>query len=244
MRYSPRVNYAFKKLFGLKENKKLLKYFMNLFLPADEQLIDFVFMESLLPFSEMTKYTIMNAKEVENIWTKIGSFHITGIDEKGRLYNFQIQLSDNMSYDQEMLMKLVSLYFHSQAPGEREIQKTIGIHIMNFDFQEEREDYHIQQCLETKEKDENTKPCRYHDDLEVHYIVLPKFKKNVEELESKLDYWTYFLTKGEEYERNNIPEIFKTEPELIEAFEALEGLYLDGSEEEIYERELKELRDG
>jgi hypothetical protein len=66
----------------------------------------------------------------------------------------------------------------------------------------------------------------------------------VEELESELDYWTYFLKKGEEYEGNNLPEIFKTETELIEAFEAIEGLYLNASEERIYKRELKELRDG
>jgi hypothetical protein len=94
MRYSPRVDYAFGKLFGLRENKEILKSFMNLFLPPDEQLIDFAFLESFLHAPELTKYTIMNAKEVEDIWTKTRLFHITGIDEKGRLYNFQIQLSE------------------------------------------------------------------------------------------------------------------------------------------------------
>jgi hypothetical protein len=64
----------------------------------------------------------------------------------------------------------------------------------------------------------------------------------VEELESKLDYWTYFLKKGKEYEGNNLPEILKTETELIEAFKALERIHLDPSEEKIYESELKELR--
>jgi hypothetical protein len=247
MRYSPRVNYAFMKLFGLKGNKKLLKSFMNLFLPPDEQLVDFAFMESLLDVSEITKYTIMNAKEVKNIWTKVGLFHITGTDEKGRLYNFQVQLSDEEGYDLYTLAKWTGIFFYSKAPGEPKIQKTMAIHITNFTFQEGGEDYHIPQCIESRGVKENgvrdTEPHYYFNDFELHHIVLPKFKKKVEELESKLDYWTYFLTKGEEYEGDNIPEIFKTETELKEAFEALERLYLNASEEKIYEKELKELRD-
>jgi predicted transposase/invertase (TIGR01784 family) len=217
---------------------------MNQFLPPDEQLIDFASMESLLDVSEITKYAIMNAKEEENKWAKVRLFSITDAYEKGRLYNFQIQLSDEEGYDQYTLAKWTVLFFYSKAPGEPKIQKTIAIHITNFDFDEERKDYHIQRIIGSMDVGkEDAKPFHYFKDYEIHYIVLPKFNKNVEELESKLDYWTYFLTKGEEYEGDNLPEIFKRDSELKEAFEALERLYLDPSEEKIYKSELKKFRD-
>jgi hypothetical protein len=98
MRYNPQVNYIFGKLFGSKENKKGLKSFMNIFLPPDEQLADFVSIDLLFQVPKITKEVIKNAKE-EDIWDKVPSFYITGTDEKGRLYNFQVQLSDEKEYD-------------------------------------------------------------------------------------------------------------------------------------------------
>jgi hypothetical protein len=74
--------------------------------------------------------------------------------------------------------------------------------------------------------------------LEFHFIELEKFskgKKPMYELQNKeLDKWAHFLTTADKYERDNLPELFKSESDLKAAFETLERLYLNRKEEEIY----------
>jgi hypothetical protein len=84
---------------------------------------------------------------------------------------------------------------------------------------------------------------KYSEHLEVHYIILEKFIKTVDKLESKLDYWMYFLAVVDKCKGDRMPIIFKTYKDLQDAYKTLQSLELEPSEEEIYERQLKKLRD-
>jgi hypothetical protein len=70
-----------------------------------------------------------------------------------------------------------------------------------------------------------------------------KLIKAMNELKSKSDYWIYFLAIVDEYGRDNMPEIFKTHRDLKVVYRNLQNSELNPSEEEIYEKQLKEFED-
>ena len=90
----------------------------------------------------------------------------------------------------------------------------------------------------------NTKTHRrYSEDLELHFIELKKFNKDFSHLTSALDRWITFLTKAERWERDFIPAELNHDPNIAKAAHALDVLSLDKDEREIYEAQLKWLRD-
>lgn len=96
-----------------------------------------------------------------------------------------------------------SLYYWSKLYAETiekgdayyELKKSIVINIVNFDIIEESKKYHSIFVL--KEKDEN---YQYNEDLEIHFIELPKFNiyKNISEL-NDLEEWITFKRKPDSH---------------------------------------------
>jgi uncharacterized membrane protein YheB (UPF0754 family) len=123
------------------------------------------------------------------------------------------------------------------GPGD-ETRKTINIHMMTLNRFKKEENCHFQVFLESPiMRDELS------EEFDIHFIVLEKFIKTVDKLKSKLDYWMYFLAIVDKCEGDMMPGIFKTHEGLQDVYKALQNLELDPSEEEIYEKQLKKLRD-
>jgi predicted transposase/invertase (TIGR01784 family) len=79
--------------------------------------------------------------------------------------------------------------------------------------------------------------------MELHFIELKKFDKDLSELTNRLDYWTTFLTTADQYNQETMPHVLKNDPEIGPMVKALDHLYLNKAEREIYEARLKWLRD-
>lgn len=77
----------------------------------------------------------------------------------------------------------------------------------------------------------------------MHFIELKKFNKDLAHLTTALDRWTVFLSKAEQWENNFIPQELKDEPGIGKAVQVLDTLSLNDEEREIYEAQLKWLRD-
>jgi predicted transposase/invertase (TIGR01784 family) len=75
-------------------------------------------------------------------------------------------------------------------------------------------------------------------DIEFHILELPKFTKTIEELESGLDAWLYFLRNGEMMETGALPAALR-EPSIVRAVEELTMLTQTEIERERYEARLK-----
>ena len=71
------------------------------------------------------------------------------------------------------------------------------------------------------------------EDFEFTFIELPKFKKKLEELETILDKWIYFIKEAENLEM--IPKEFESKEEFIEAFEIATQYTWDKKEMEVYD---------
>jgi predicted transposase/invertase (TIGR01784 family) len=238
MRYNPRVGYIFWRLFGLEENKTLLKSFVN---------------AALLPHKQLSEITLTYPDN--NKCMQSGKFHmpeIKGIDKEGFHYGIEMEVADKVDYSKLMLNEW-SKFFNKKSKKSNDsdlLRRKINIFVMNFDsFEREEKYHHVFDIFSQKSHQKNDgEALESEKRLELHFIELEKFSKgkkpNYGPQNKELDKWTNFLATAASYERNSLPELFKSDSDLNAAFEALEGLDLNKKEEKTYKNQLKLLRDG
>jgi predicted transposase/invertase (TIGR01784 family) len=123
-----------------------------------------------------------------------------------------------------------------------ELRKTIVISLINFDYfidteGEERYNRRIGLTdLDTGKIYEQT------DGLELIFVELKKFKKELPEIHSTLERWITFLNKAHEYSKDNLPKELATE-EIKKAMEELEVMYFNETEQEHYESQQRRYLD-
>ncbi len=132
--------------------------------------------------------------------------------------------------------------FYSTFPIQKQAEKgnwnfklkyIFCIGILGFEMPGENEDYIHR--IQLKEQKNNL----FYDKLTFIFAELPKFKKDIDELETHLEKWFYFLKNLDDFDE--IPEIFKEEV-FIEALEKAEKAKMSIEESERYERNLKYFR--
>lgn len=222
---NPRVDFAFKILFGSEENTDILLPFINSILSLPNPLTELTLLN---PYNHITHST-----------DKLSILDIKARDGFGHLYNIEMQMTDQVGYSQRALYYWSKLYSQQLKEGEdfATLNKTISIHVLNFNHFDEADYHNIYHILNAKTK------TRSFEDLELHFIELKKFDKDLAHLTTALDRWATFLSKAEQWDRDFIPEELKIDPAIEKAAQALDMLSLDEEEREIYEAKLKWLRD-
>lgn len=226
MSLNPRVDFAFKKLFGSEENKDCLISLINSIVSEEDRIVDVVLLN---PY---------NAKEYRE--DKLLILDIKAKDERGQYYNIEMQIANEIHYNQRALYYWSKLYAGQLKEGGiyNDLRKTISINVLNFNhFSREEGYHHIFHLLHAKSH------RRYFEDLELHFIELEKSDKDLAHVKTALDRWAIFLTKVDDYRNNNIPPELQADPTVAKAIETLEHLYLDDQERMLYEDQLKCWRD-
>lgn len=229
---NPRVDIAFKKIFGVEENKDLLISLINSVVSKEDQV------------AQVTILNPYNPKNFKN--DKLSVLDIKAEDETGKKFNIEIQISDEADYDKRALYYWARLYTEQLKTGEdySTLCKAIGIHILNFTSIPLVDKYH--NVFNVREKENN---LLYFEDLELHTIELKKFTNNLSEelndlvikVKDSLDVWVAFLTRHELLNKENLP-IPLDEPTLKKALNVLEVMNFSPEEREAYEEHLKWLR--
>jgi predicted transposase/invertase (TIGR01784 family) len=233
MRYkvSPRVDIAFKKLFGVEENKDLLISLLNSIVGVEDQVAD------------LTILNPYNAKNFRNDKLSILDIKAKGLD--GKRFNIEIQISDEADYDKRALYYWAKLYTEQLKASEDYsfLSKAIGIHILNFTSIPETEKYH--NVFHIKEKETG---LLYFKDLELHTIELKKFITEQEDLSdlllkirSSLDMWIAFLTRHDLLKVDMLPKDLDNY-NLKKALAVIDVMNFSEEEREAYEDHLKWLR--
>jgi predicted transposase/invertase (TIGR01784 family) len=222
---NPRVDFAFKKLFGSEENKAILIAFINAILPESEQMCD---VELLNPYNQPARAD-----------RKLSILDIKAQDKQGRQYNIEMQLTDQVHYNQRALYYWSKFYSDQLLEGEpfSALHKTISIHILNFNYFDEPEYHHTFRVLNIR-----THKC-YFEDLELHFIELEKFDTSVEQISTALDRWATFLKRAGAYQADRLPATLGCDQAIVQAMTSLERLNLSDEEYQVYEEQLKWLRD-
>ncbi len=229
---SPRVDIAFKKIFGVEENKDLLISLINSIVGKEDQVKDVTLLNPYNPQSfTRDKLSILDIKA-------------KGID--GKRFNIEIQISDEADYDKRALFYWAKLYTEQLEVAEdySTLSKAIGIHILNFISIPEVDKYHNVFHITEKESGDS-----YFKDLELHTIELKKFSKDsneelsdiISKVKDSLDMWLAFLTRNDLLQPNDLPKALNDD-KLKKALNVLEVMNFSSSERDAYEDHLKWLR--
>jgi len=227
---NPKIDLVFKKLFGKEQNINLLKSLVNSILPKDEQVTT---LELKNPYNPS-----------DYLSGKISYLDIKATDEKGKWYDIEIQVAPYDFFGFRLLFYWAKMY-SSQLKTKQtyeDLRKTIVISLINFDYfidNEGEERYHRRiglTDLDTGKIYEQT------DGLELIFVELKKFKKELPEIHTTLERWITFLNKAHEYSKDNLPSELATE-EIKRAMEVLEVMYFNETEQEHYESQQRRYLD-
>ncbi|WP_243018636.1 MULTISPECIES: Rpn family recombination-promoting nuclease/putative transposase, partial [Candidatus Cardinium] len=188
---------AFKKIFGVEENKDLLIALINATVSPEDQVV------------EVTLLNPYNPKSFSN--DKLSILDIKAVGENGKRFNIEIQITDESDYDKRALYYWAKLYTEQLKVSQNysTLNKAIGIHILNFISITDSKKYHNVFHITEKESG-----LPYFTDLELHTIELSKFSNNpnedltslLQKIKNSLDIWTAFLTRNDLLNKDNLPE--------------------------------------
>lgn len=229
---NPRIDVAFKKIFGVEENKDLLISLINSIVSSEDQVTD---------------VTLLNPYNPQNFRNdKLSILDIKALGADGKRFNIEIQITDEADYDKRALYYWAKLYTEQlQASQEySSLSKAIGIHILNFTSIPDIVKYH--NVFHIAEKDSG---LLYFKDLELHTIELNKFTNNPKEgladilkkVVNSLDMWSAFLTRHDLLNKDSLPKELDN-ASLKKALTVLDVMNFTKEERDAYEDHLKWLR--
>ena len=229
---NPRIDIAFKKIFGTEENKDLLISLINSIVGEEDHVVD------------VTLLNPYNQKNFKN--DKLSILDIKAEGDHGKKFNIEIQITDEADYDKRALYYWAKLY--AEQLKERDdygtLEKVIGIHILNFTSILDSKKYHNAFHITEKETG-----IHYFKELELHTIELKKFNdilgKEFEDIGSKiqnaLDLWSAFLLRRDLLSKVKLEASLDDAP-VKKAINVLNVMSFSDEEREIYEGKLKWLR--
>jgi predicted transposase/invertase (TIGR01784 family) len=203
---NPKIDFAFKKIFGSEDSKDILISFLNaLIYEAQPVIYDLEILNPYLaPKIRGVKDTYLDIKakitdsetgEQRIVIIEMQVLNIEGF-EKRILYNaaksYSVQLTTGQGYN--LLNPVIAL--------------TITDFVMFADLP------NVTSRFVLKEKDFLIDYPIY--DIELIFVELPKFKKNLPELKNIIDKWLFFLNNARKLQ--NIPATMDTIPEIKKAF--------------------------
>jgi predicted transposase/invertase (TIGR01784 family) len=215
---NPKTDFAFKKIFGSKKSKDILISFLNAILYQERPIIKDL--EILDPYQAprikgmKDSYLDVKATLTTNttVIIEMQVLNVLGF-EKRVLYNaakaFSTQL--NVGEDYTLLNPVIALTitdFEMFANGSKIISRFV-----------------------LKEKEDLT---TYSDDIELVFVELPKFGKSLEELDTLVDKWLYFLRSANQLD--TIPPTMGEVPAITHAFEVARQSKLSRKELELLEK--------
>jgi predicted transposase/invertase (TIGR01784 family) len=219
----PKVDYAFKHLFGRDATRPLLIDVLDSVLePAPGHSIRDL--DLLNPF---------NPKEALD--DKLSILDIKARDQSGRQFNAEMQILAFRYYEKRILYYWSRLHQQQLREGQDylELKPTISVSFLDHILFPQAPDYHLRfRLLET------TRRFPFTADLEFHILELPKFTKSAGELESGLDVWLYFLRNAERMDPEALPAALDR-PVVHRALEELKVLSQTDQERERYEARRK-----
>ena len=223
MKLNPRVDFAFKLIF--EQHKDMLMSLINAVVSEKDQVQD---IEVRNPYTQKM-----------HMGSKFAVLDIKAQATNGTFYNIEVQVTDDLHYDKRSLYYWAKLYSEQLISGDNyaDLQKTVGIHILNFDLLDEPHYHNVFHVLNTKSQK------KLSDMLEMHYIELPKVPTDFQYIQNTLDRWGAFLARAERYTKSTLPDALASDPMIRKAMHVFETTLLEDDALETYEARLKWLRD-
>ncbi|WP_445246555.1 Rpn family recombination-promoting nuclease/putative transposase [Microcoleus sp. OTE_8_concoct_300] len=216
---NPKTDYAFKKIFGSSESKDILISFLNAMIYdgnptiADLEIIN----PNLPPRVEGLKDTYLDVK------AKL-------VD--GTLVIIEMQVLNVESFGKRVLYNAAKTYAFQLQKGEgyRMLKPVIALTLTDFEMFPNSE----RLISRFVYKEASTNLIYTDNNIELVFVELPKFTKEVDQLETLADKWIYFM----KYARTitDVPPVMDSVPEIHQAFDIANQVNLSPEELEDIER--------
>jgi predicted transposase/invertase (TIGR01784 family) len=207
-------DFVFKRIFGSESNKDILLNFLN----------------SILKNSELITLELLDREiDPEYISDKYARLDILAKTVKGTLINIELQVRNHFNIEKRTLFYWAKLYQNQlkASEGHETLKKTITINIVNFSCLPNNNRYHNIFHLREGETGHILL-----DDIEIHFLELPKMRRLKLSQPTKLEKWLMYLNNvsGEEME-----DIAMSEPMIQKAISCEEILIKNDRERRLYE---------
>ncbi|AIQ29306.1 hypothetical protein P40081_14950 [Paenibacillus sp. FSL P4-0081] len=220
----PRVDFVFKRIFGSENNKDVLLAFLNR-----------IFTEAGEP--PLTEIILMNPyTDKDDPLDKQSIFDVYAKTSEGKLIDIEMQLFNKYDIEKRTLFYWSKRYASQLSEGDKypELKKCVMINILNYSFLK-NDQYHNVFHLR-----EDLTGVSLIDDIEVHFLELPKLDERSVPSEGGLINWLLFL-KGADTSHWEVLKM--NEPGLEKAMDTLQYLSQDSDARRLYEARQKYLHD-
>ena len=213
----PKIDFAFKKIFGSSDSKDILINFLNAILYEAQPLI-----EDLEIIDSQPENPTLGAQETR--------LDVKATINGDRIALVEIQLINVPSFGNRVLYNAAKSYSQQLTGKDRyeRLKTVISLKIADFEMFENQPEFMSRFVFQEKEQQFECPDTA----IELVFIELPKFSKELAELETTADQWIYFLENTSTLE--TVPETLSAVPEIQKAFRI-------ASEENFTQEELNEL---
>ena len=215
---NPKTDFAFKKIFGSKQSKDILIGFLNTILYQEKPVI--------LDLEIIDPYQAPRIKGMKDSYLDVKAT-ITG----NKTVIIEMQVLNVLGFEKRVLYNAAKAFSIQLRLGEDYtlLNPVIALTITDFDMFEGNNKVISRYRL--KEKDDLTD---YSDDIELVFVELPKFNKQLSELETLSDKWLYFLKAANTL--TSVPPTMEEVPEINHAFEVARESKLTPEELDVLEK--------
>ena len=199
---NPKIDFAFKKIFGSAQSNDILISFLNAILYEGRSIIESL--EILDPYL---------APQIAGV--KNSYLDVKALLNDGTFVIIEMQVLKVQAFGKRVLYNAAKTYALQLTRGElyQQLRPVIALTITDFEMFSGHQD--IISHFVFKER---TRLSDYlQNDIELVFVELPKFKKELDQLENITDKWIYFIkTTGT---LNEVPQTMATVPQIQKAFE-------------------------
>lgn len=215
------TDFGFKRVFGSESNKQLPIAFLNAILPEQHQIQDLTFKNT-----EHLGSTMLDRKAVFDVYCQA---------QDGQRFIVEIQKA-KQDYFKDRSVYYATFPIQEQAqkgPWDFQLDAVYTVGVLDFVFADHKNNAdQMIHSVQLKDQD-----CQvFYDKLHFIYVELPKFQKELIELESPLDKWLFLLRHLSELSEQ--PELLQDE-EFTPLFEVAEVAKFSPSEQKAYHNSLK-----
>lgn len=223
----PKVDFAFKLVFGSPGHTRITIHFLNAILNLPD------------PITAVEILNPICGKDFSE--DKLVILDVLARDQAGRQFNVEMQTTLPIDLPKRLTFYNTLNYTRQLSEGDRyyELRPAISICVLNRTLFRDVADYHLSFRLRCDQH-----PLVFTDDLVFHTLELPKFARAKSEISgcSAIEKWLYFLKHAEHAEASELVERL-VDPEFEEAIGVLNMISRTPEERQLYEARIKFLHD-
>jgi predicted transposase/invertase (TIGR01784 family) len=214
----PKIDFAFKKIFGSSDSKDILINFLNAILYEGQPLIEDL-------------EIIDSQPENPTLGTQETRLDVKATINGDRIALVEIQLINVPSFGNRVLYNAAKSYSQQLTGKDRyeRLKTVISLKIADFEMFDNQPEFMSRFVFQEKEQQFECPDTA----IELVFIELPKFSKELAALETTADQWIYFIKNTSTLE--TVPETLSAVPEIQKAFRI-------AREDNFTQEELKELQ--